>query len=369
MAGTLSPLSILLLAPYFISNHEVRFIFDILAFGNIIFALINYGNNGKISFAYKSSKNKSLFLYTYLTIRLFFIVLAVYITSFFIEVEEILLLFCILPLGFNYIEYLSECFDYKELENYAKKKLICFGLLFVVKCGLIINQHVVALVLLMNFEWLILFLLIRSKLYKVTYFYDVNPLRKWLKDSLYIYLSYFFQMFTTRYLYLDSTSNNKNSFFIIMRVIEAFNFIPNSYASKFFSHYHNSSEKILHLRKYLKSSVLISSVTSIIAAISIFVYFYMVSYKFELIMLFVFLCSYFFFKRTSLSRYIVVKNLVYTSPISYIFAFLVTLFVGNFSGNAFLIYSIYLVSAYLALPLFFHEKFDNYLKYSYASKN
>lgn len=369
LSGTLSPLSVLLLAPYFFSEQKVGVIFEILAFGNIIFALVNFGNNGKISFFYKSTTHKSLFLYSYLTTRLVLTALAVWIVSSFIDINGTLLLLCILPLVFNYLEFLSECFDQVELEKYAKTKLMCFAFLFVFKTVLIILDSYKALIILINIEWLILFVLVRKKLLQIGNSAETYPFRKWIADSFYVYWSYFFQMVTTRYLYLDYSSEGKSSFYILLRVVEAFNFIPNAYAAKFFSAYHNSTDKFAHLCSYLKSSVNISIATSIITAVSIFIYFHILSYKIDVYFILVLLCSYFFFKRTSLSRYIVVKNLVYTSPISYVFAFAVTWSCSNYLDDPSILYCVYLVTIYLTLPIFFYNKFYDYLNHSYAFKN
>lgn len=362
-------MAVIVISPYFIAQEGLNYLYSYLAISNIVYSIYNYGNNGKLSFYYRSLGNKKKFIRMYSFARCMACLACVFAASELFDISAVILAFSILPLSVNFIEYLSECANEKDLEFYSKSKVVLFSIGFVVKCLIISRQEIILLLAVMNVEWVLLFLIVRKKLIIIPQSGFELSGRVWMKDSLHIYLSYFLQIFTTRFLYLNNLGEGKESFYILLRIVEAFSFIPNSYAARFFSSYHNSEKKELLLKGYLCASKNISLKTSFFSGSCIVVYFLLMSYDLDIRVLFVLICSFFLFKRISLSRYIIISNLIYTSILSYLIPALLVLPLSFYIKDAYALYGIYLILIYLTLPLIFFRKFENYIFYSYAYKN
>lgn len=369
LVQTLSPMVIILISPYFTGNEDLNYLYGYLAITNIIYSVSNYGNNGKLSFYYRSIRKKEKFIMIYSLVRCLAFLTCVMVLSKVYDVRAVIVICSIMPLAFNFIEYLSECASEKDLEFYARAKIVLFSIGFLIKSILISRNEIDSLLIIMNIEWIFLYLIVRYKITSIPQDNYKASQKKWLKDSFYIYISYFVQIFTTRYLYLNSTGEGKESFFIILRVVEAFNFIPNAYAARFFSNYHNLDKKEMRLTNYLRDSKNISIKTSILASSCIGVYFFLIGFEIDLKTIFILIFSYFLFKRISLSRYIIISDLIYISPLSYWIPAAFILPLSFYVKDAYALYCIYLLSIYMTLPVLFYKRFRNYILYSYAFKN
>ena len=63
LVQTSSPMAVIVISPYFIAQEGLNYLYSYLAISNIVYSIYNYGNNGKLSFYYRSLGNKKKFIH------------------------------------------------------------------------------------------------------------------------------------------------------------------------------------------------------------------------------------------------------------------------------------------------------------------
>ncbi|MCW8328251.1 hypothetical protein MD588_05460 [Photobacterium sp. SDRW27] len=333
---------IVMLVQFYLPKEETNYIYQLLSWSAIIVAMISFGANAALSkFLRDHNGDRSLRFAVFLLIKKVVLINIIcfigYRLNIFTELDFEQLMFISLCASLNFVDYISESDGYKTVRFISILKISVYIPAFVIKWYLLsIDSHYFYYSL--YIEWLVVFLVMlfnpQSSLHWkgkwLCNYEDVKVLWSFLTTSSWVWLSGIIQLSWTRGSFIILSSQiglaSANTYFIFIRVIEAFSFVPNAISMRYFSKVLACEKsKVERLKKqYINDMVKISSLISFAVLILTWAYvgiYLKLSTDYTLYLISM-LSSFFFMLRISLSREIVLNGKLHWSLISYLSAFL-----------------------------------------------
>lgn len=385
VAVTGSQFLVVVLSPLFMGDDAINQLFSLLAWAAILSALISFGSNAALArhlHVYRNS-SKSEFVTVIVIGKFFALSIVSYIGSYlnlFGEVKFGLLFFTSFTASLSFIDFVAESYGKDYLKKFSLIKAFIFSIFSFVKL-IVLYVSSELIYYLLYLEWVFVWLALsigtiisHSKTFTLKRFnaLDVMEVISFVKGSSWVWFSSILQLGWTRGFFIiltrDIGAASANQYYIFLRVIEAFSFIPNAISMKYFSEvlYAHKSQ-VHHIRvRYVKNLKKIGYCIAILCPLSMYLinisilkdaiqnhYYLMIS-----------LAGFIYVLRIGLSREIVLRKVLYLSLVSYLTAMISgfvfykilggdSLFDALASYLAFLV--ICFISPFLTAPQIFYD--------------
>jgi len=374
-----SQLLCIFLVEVFQSPEKANTFYQLLAWGSIISAISAFGASGVL--AKLVAERGSYIILPLLTYSFVFkaimILASIYILVHFGFVASIdfwvvfIISFC---LSMNFIDFIYEGKGEQAIIKFSVLKIFVFLAFLLIKVFLVIYSFQ-WFERIIHIEWFVLCLIaligsiLEKNVLKSMRSFRVKEYASFLTNTSWVWISTIIRLSWSRglFIFLSKTldASTSNTYFIIIRALEAASFIPKSLSSVYFSkllYCDNSKDRMMIKEKYLKQLGLVSIVLSVLTVIFAVIYVSLHNQSLSLVTLFLLLVSsLLFYFRFSVSREIIYQDCLHYSFISYLvgafFGILICAYLGemlNLQG-AFFVYFIYTFLSFF-VPIFFERK-------------
>lgn len=337
LLGVCSQVSIVFVAPFVLEAADTNDLYRAIAWASLIAVFSSFGANAalvKFAFGSTESQNKALFGTLLLSKLTFSCIASAALFAYGVDLGFWILFVAAFTLTLNFVDYVAETFGTEEVKLLALYKIPVLAAAIIFKFFILYKfSELVVFVIYIEWPliWVVFALAHKRKngtipLSMTLQHESWKQFWKLFVMSGWIWISGIVQLGWTRglFIFLSSVAANHtaNTFFLFVRIIEGFSFIPNAISTQFFPALvrSNSAEDRMKIRKQFMFNMKLVSVSIAVVApviMGTMVFFSDLGDVTLVSLILMSITAFFATQRIALSREIVLQQVLFLSLISY----------------------------------------------------